>query len=49
MDIDHFPGSLTWIGTFLVLIGVLGIQKAERQRKQAQSVIIVEGATTPGA
>lgn len=23
MEIDHFPGFLTWLGTFLVLIGIL--------------------------
>lgn len=34
MDIDHFPGWLTWIGTLLVLIGILLIQKADRQRIQ---------------
>ena len=33
MDIDHFPGWLTWTGTFCVFFGVLGIQKADRQRK----------------
>ena len=25
MDIDHFPGVLTWVGTLLVLVGVLAI------------------------
>ena len=34
MDIDRFPGWLTWFGTFLVLIGILLIQKADRQRKK---------------
>ena len=34
MDIDRFPGWLTWVGTFLVLVGILLIQKADRQRKK---------------
>lgn len=37
MEIDHFPGWSTWVGTLCVLIGVLAIQKADRQRKALQS------------
>ena len=37
MNIDRFPGWLTWVGTALVLFGVLGIQKADRERKNAQA------------
>ena len=30
MDIDKLPGKLTWLGTVLVLVGILLIQKADR-------------------
>ena len=32
-EIDHFPGWLTWFGTIIAVIGILAIQKADRQRK----------------
>ena len=31
--IDHFPGWATWVGTTVACLGVLFIQKADRQRK----------------
>ena len=37
MDLDRLPGWMTWVGTALVCLGVLGIQRAERQRKNDQA------------
>ena len=33
LDFDQMPGWLTWVGTSLVIAGIIAIQRAERQRK----------------
>ena len=33
LGIDEIPGALTWIGTFIVLAGILAISYADKQRK----------------
>ena len=33
LDIDKLPGWLTWVGTVVVIVGVLLLSKADRQRK----------------
>ena len=53
LDIDLLPGWLTWVGTSLVFLGILGIQKADRMRKidtskqeTAQKKVVAELAET---
>lgn len=47
LAIDHFPGLLTWIGTTVVVLGILGIQKADRQRKNDMLKAAI--SATPGS
>ena len=42
MNIDAFPGLMTWLGTLLVCLGILSIQRAEQQRKTCDQIQIAE-------
>ena len=40
MGIDEAPGWFTWIGTLLVLVGILLVQRADSSRNQRKLTIV---------